>query len=178
MSLATDLASLPTPALLLSRERLEANVRNMAARHPGLRLRPHFKTARAAEVADLLAANGAMGFAVSTLAEAAFLAEHGHRDLLPAVGARPPAVDPRLGYGLVCDLGGEPLPGVRVFALSQEHGWLDRISGSELPWERLAIGSRVRILPGHACITAGGHAGYFVLGADRVEGFWQRVSGW
>lgn len=86
-----DLATLDTPSLILDRQRLEANLDRMAARADalGVRLRPHMKTAKSADVARLAAARGAAGIAVSTLREAAYFAAHGWHDIQYAVCVDP-----------------------------------------------------------------------------------------
>ena len=82
-----------------------------------------------------------------------------------------------LGFGQVCDLDGRAWPGVTVVGVSQEHG---RVSAkTPLPFDRLPIGGRVRILPNHACITAAGHDVYHVLdGGTEVMATWDRCRGW
>jgi D-serine deaminase-like pyridoxal phosphate-dependent protein len=72
-----------TPALLVDRARLEANVAAMAEamRRAGVALRPHFKTSKSLEVARLQADAGAVGFTCATPAEVDALLEAGHRDL-------------------------------------------------------------------------------------------------
>jgi len=86
-----DLPDIPTPALLLDRERLEANLDRMAVRAErlGVALRPHVKTHKCVEVARLQAARGARGFTVSTLPEAEILAASGFTDLTWAVPLAP-----------------------------------------------------------------------------------------
>lgn len=82
------LASLPTPALVLDRGLLAANLHRMhaaVARHR-VAFRPHLKTAKSAHIASLATAPEAGGIAVSTIAEAAHFAGHGFRDILLAVG--------------------------------------------------------------------------------------------
>jgi D-serine deaminase-like pyridoxal phosphate-dependent protein len=81
------LEALPTPCAVVDRARLEKNCARMqaiAARH-GVRLRPHLKTSKSIDVANL--AMGAERCAtVSTLEEAAYFAERGILDLTYAVG--------------------------------------------------------------------------------------------
>lgn len=74
---------LPTPALLLDLDILEANLRRMAARTAalGVTLRPHIKTHKCIEVAERQRALGARGLTVSTLYEARVFADHGFDDL-------------------------------------------------------------------------------------------------
>lgn len=79
----TAIADLPTPALLLDLDVLEANLEGMAARTRalGVALRPHIKTHKCIEIAKLQRSLGAMGITVSTLYEAAVFAEHGFTDI-------------------------------------------------------------------------------------------------
>lgn len=97
------LDDLPTPALVLDLAVLRRNVARMAAavaRHPGVALRPHMKTAKSAEVAAL-AAPGGGPITVSTLAEARHFAARGWRDQIYAVGVTPQKLDAvaQLGRG-------------------------------------------------------------------------------
>jgi len=77
------IAELPTPALLLDLDRLDANIARMAARCRdfGVRLRPHAKTHKSVEVAKRQRAAGAAGITVSTLYEARVFADHGFDDI-------------------------------------------------------------------------------------------------
>ncbi len=83
----------------------------------------------------------------------------------------------RIGYGALLDAAGRALPGVRLARLHQEHGFVE---GAEtLPMESLKVGTRVRVLPNHACATAAMHARYHVID-DRGEivDRWERTGGW
>ena len=86
---------LQTPALLLDRTRLQANLDAMHDRmkRHGVALRPHLKTAKSAEVGRLATAGQAGGITVSTLAEAEYFFEHGFKDILYAVGILPARLD-------------------------------------------------------------------------------------
>jgi D-serine deaminase-like pyridoxal phosphate-dependent protein len=43
----------------------------------------------------------------------------------------------------------------------------------------LPIGSRLRILPDHACLTAAAHPGCFLLKGGRPTGaYWERCNRW
>lgn len=88
------LADLQTPALLLSKPKLDANLARMAARLGGfgVPLRPHLKTAKSIDVVRP-ALEGAAGVTVSTLAEAEYAFAHGVRDVLYAVGIAPAKLD-------------------------------------------------------------------------------------
>ena len=89
------LADLPTPALLLDLEVLEANVRGMADRADrlGVRLRPHVKTHKCVEAARRQRDAGARGITVSTLEEARVFADHGFGDMTWAF----PVIPGRIG---------------------------------------------------------------------------------
>jgi D-serine deaminase-like pyridoxal phosphate-dependent protein len=89
------LDELQTPALVLDIGILKRNIARMAAavaRHPGVALRPHLKTAKSVPVAEL-AAPGKGAITVSTLAEAAHFAEAGFADQIYAVGIAPQKLD-------------------------------------------------------------------------------------
>jgi threo-3-hydroxy-D-aspartate ammonia-lyase len=77
------ISDLPTPALLLDLDRLEANLACMAERAAtlGVALRPHIKTHKCLEIAERQRALGARGITVSTLHEARVFAEHGFDDI-------------------------------------------------------------------------------------------------
>ena len=85
------LSELQTPSLVLDRPRLAANIAAMSARmtEQGVNLRPHLKTAKSADVARLATAAHSGGITVSTLAEAAYFAANGFRDITYAVGIAP-----------------------------------------------------------------------------------------
>jgi D-serine deaminase-like pyridoxal phosphate-dependent protein len=88
-------ADLETPCLVLDRPRLERNCARMKAKMAGLglALRPHIKTAKCAEVAEL-ACDDDRRLTVSTVAEARFFAERGFTDIVYAVGLIPAKVGP------------------------------------------------------------------------------------
>jgi D-serine deaminase-like pyridoxal phosphate-dependent protein len=82
-------------------------------------------------------------------------------------------------YGLVCDIGGEPIADLMMSQANQEHGILSLRGGSPGPLPDLPIGTRLRILPHHACATAAQHRAYQVADGDTtVHAVWPRVSGW
>lgn len=84
------------------------------------------------------------------------------------------------GYGLVCDISGKLYPDLIVGGASQEHGVLQIRSGSSGSPPELPIGAKVRILPNHACATAGQHDVYNVVstGGREIEARWPRIRGW
>jgi D-serine deaminase-like pyridoxal phosphate-dependent protein len=83
------------------------------------------------------------------------------------------------GYGAVCDpLTGERAAGVTVSSTNQEHGILTASTG-EMDFLRFPVGSRVKILPNHACATAAAYERYYVTeGSDEITCTWERVNGW
>jgi len=84
-----------------------------------------------------------------------------------------------VGYGLVVDAaGGASLPELHVARVSQEHGVVTA-PGGDLPFDALPPGTRVRVLPNHACFTAAAYESYHVVaGSDEIEAEWPRVNGW
>lgn len=82
------------------------------------------------------------------------------------------------GYGLVCDLDGQPLADYVLVGANQEHGIMARRDGAPGALH-LAVGTQVRILPNHACSTAAQYPAYQVVGPDgAVRATWPRFSGW
>jgi D-serine deaminase-like pyridoxal phosphate-dependent protein len=83
------------------------------------------------------------------------------------------------GYGLVLDERGALLSGLVMTGANQEHGILARRDGAPIEWSRFAVGTRLRILPNHACATAAQHAEYLVVrGSPDVVARWPRFGGW
>jgi D-serine deaminase-like pyridoxal phosphate-dependent protein len=75
-----------TPALLVDRPRLEANIQRFAAMaaQAGVALRPHIKTHKTLEIARLQLAAGACGLTCAKISEAEVYAEAGIDDLFVA----------------------------------------------------------------------------------------------
>ncbi len=83
------------------------------------------------------------------------------------------------GYGLVCDAAGRAFGDLIVSEANQEHGIVAHRSGDPRKLPDLPVGTMLRILPNHACATAAQFERYHVLDpAGRIEGTWQRFSGW
>ncbi|MBT2324839.1 DSD1 family PLP-dependent enzyme [Variovorax paradoxus] len=83
------------------------------------------------------------------------------------------------GYGLVCDLDGQPLDDLVLVGANQEHGIMAHRSGKIEGALHLPVGAQVRIIPNHACPTAAQYEHYKVLGTGReIAATWQRFSGW
>ncbi|MGH8200728.1 MAG: alanine racemase [Steroidobacteraceae bacterium] len=85
---------------------------------------------------------------------------------------------PDMGYGLILDVAGELIrPDITVTGVHQEHGEIR--SATALPFEKLQIGAKVRIVPNHVCMTAAMYDRYLVVdGSDRVIDVWERTNGW
>ena len=82
-------------------------------------------------------------------------------------------------YGQVCSVDGTVLPGYLLSAVNQEHGivshenMLDGGNGRRFP-----VGTRLRILPNHACATGAQFPEYHVLAKDDSIVIWDRLHGW
>jgi D-serine deaminase-like pyridoxal phosphate-dependent protein len=83
------------------------------------------------------------------------------------------------GYGQVCTEAGEPIDGYVMDSANQEHGILCR-SGAVDPQiaARFPVGTRLRILPNHACATGAQHPAYQALLAGGEVETWPRFYGW
>ncbi|MBN9307949.1 alanine racemase [Devosia sp.] len=90
-----------------------------------------------------------------------------------------PGLAEDIGFGLVMDVNAtRRIDGVTVGHVYQEHGML--VSDGPCPFDQLPVGTRVRILPNHACMTAAMHEAYHVVdgsGTDPVA-TWPRINGW
>jgi D-serine deaminase-like pyridoxal phosphate-dependent protein len=92
-----------------------------------------------------------------------------------STAALPP--ERQAGFGWVCDLDGRLLPGLVVRRVWQEHGLV--AATDPLPPGSFPVGSRVRILPNHACPMAAAYSHYNVIdGGPEVVATWSRINGW
>jgi D-serine deaminase-like pyridoxal phosphate-dependent protein len=83
------------------------------------------------------------------------------------------------GYGLVADLDGTLFDDLLMTDASQEHGILSMRPGSTADLPNLPVGTRLRVLPNHACATAAQHDQYQVTDGSRaVRAVWPRIRGW
>lgn len=83
------------------------------------------------------------------------------------------------GYGVVTALDGLPYPDLIVANTSQEHGVMMLRDGSKAELPELPIGSKVCILPNHACATASQFEAYVVTDDRQTQATqWSRISGW
>jgi len=80
---------------------------------------------------------------------------------------------PDAKFGWLCDVNTMAPLGLAIDAVHQEHGTV-RVSDSAV-YDRLPIGSMVRVLPNHACLTAAGGYGKFHTTDGAV---WHRLDGW
>jgi len=121
--------------------------------------------------------------AVSVLASVIGHNRAGHAIILDAgalalskdVGAN--AHLPDAGYGYVCDARTlERLGALSVNGVHQEHGTVT--IDDEAWFTRLPVGSLVRVLPNHACITCAAYEAFDVVRGEAVVARFPRVNGW
>lgn len=91
------------------------------------------------------------------------------------------------GYGLLCLADGTPLPGFTMSGANQEHGIVSLVDDAPTGAPagaatdivaRLPIGTRLRILPNHACATGSQFPEYQALSAEGETHTWTRFHGW
>ncbi len=83
--------------------------------------------------------------------------------------------DPTCGYGRILDCEGNDL-GLHVQSLSQEHGEIAVQSWAGL--NHLKVGTRIRILANHSCLTAAQHTHYNILKRNEIVDRWPIQRGW
>ncbi|MHA1164564.1 MAG: alanine racemase [Alphaproteobacteria bacterium] len=84
---------------------------------------------------------------------------------------------PDAKYGYVCDVETcVPYPGLSVLTVYQEHGMAP--VPDESWFERLPVGSHVRVLPNHSCMTCAAYDVYDVVRDGEIVEQWPRVNGW
>lgn len=84
------------------------------------------------------------------------------------------------GYGQPCALDGTPFDGLVLIGANQEHGILaarDGVAQGDLA-ARFPVGTRLRILPNHACATGAQFPEYRALSARGSIETWSRFHGW
>lgn len=84
------------------------------------------------------------------------------------------------GYGLVCGVDGTPLHGgtVLMTGANQEHGIIEATEGPALRPEDFPVGTRLRILPNHACPTAAPYEKLLLVRDGKVIEELPHVRGW
>jgi len=82
------------------------------------------------------------------------------------------------GYGQVCTEAGEVIEGLLLGSANQEHGvaWFSDAAVSVV--EQFALGTRLRILPNHACATGTQFDSYSALLPNGEIQVWERLRGW
>jgi D-serine deaminase-like pyridoxal phosphate-dependent protein len=88
----------------------------------------------------------------------------------------PVHVDPACGFGVILPLDGwEPIPGLKLASLSQEHGL---VLATPEAVGRLRVGSAVRIVPNHSCLSAACFDRYHAVRKGDVVDEWRPERGW
>jgi len=89
----------------------------------------------------------------------------------------PTHIDPDCGYGAVFSGDGKShFASLRVRSISQEHG---KIQGtSPIDYSALPVGTKLRIVPNHSCLSAALFDRYHVFRGDAAVGEWRPVRGW
>ncbi|WP_341864203.1 DSD1 family PLP-dependent enzyme [Gymnodinialimonas sp. 57CJ19] len=84
------------------------------------------------------------------------------------------------GYGVVCDADGRVIPGLIVTQTNQEHGVIARRPDYTGDIPDFPVGTKLRILPNHACATGAQHGQYHVIpkNTDAALKVWPRFGGW
>ncbi|MDA8747006.1 DSD1 family PLP-dependent enzyme [Litoreibacter sp.] len=84
------------------------------------------------------------------------------------------------GYGVVCDEAGSAIPDLIIVQAYQEHGIIAVRPGSDAKLPDLPLGTRLRILPNHACAMAAKFNEYQVIPQDPGAALkaWPRFGGW
>lgn len=83
------------------------------------------------------------------------------------------------GYGAVGQENGEVLGGYVMSGANQEHGIISRSGSPDHEIEkRFPLGTRLRILPNHACATGAQHPAYQAVMPDGTIETWPRFYGW
>lgn len=83
------------------------------------------------------------------------------------------------GYGLLTDSNGELLDNLQVTNVNQEHGIIEAVNDASINFNDIPIGSRLHIMPNHACATASMHKQYHVFDTQyNTYEIWMRIQGW
>ncbi len=93
-------------------------------------------------------------------------------------GTQDPGKD--FGYGAVCDEAGRLIEGLHMGGANQEHGilsWQDGHIDADMATQ-FPVGTRLRVLPNHACATAAQFPHYEVMTAQGELTRWPRFYGW
>ena len=88
----------------------------------------------------------------------------------------PVHVDPSCGFGVLFTPDGRRIPRLRLRALSQEHGEVEGAARED--FERLPIGSCVRVVRNHSCLSAACFESYVVVSEEEIVDEWRPARGW
>ncbi len=89
----------------------------------------------------------------------------------------PTHIDPDCGFGAIVSTDGRrALAGLRVASLSQEHGKIRGRGATDVG--KFPVGTRLRILPNHSCLSAALFDRYHVTRGNEVIEEWRPVRGW
>ncbi|MGB3126081.1 MAG: alanine racemase [Pseudomonas sp.] len=82
------------------------------------------------------------------------------------------------GYGQVCDEQGGVIEGLLLSSANQEHGVAQFDTGQVDVTAQFPLGTRLRILPNHACATGTQFGTYYALLENGDTQPWERLRGW
>lgn len=83
------------------------------------------------------------------------------------------------GYGQICTIDGTPLAGYLLTGANQEHGIVSTEEGVDTDIvQRFPTGTRLRVLPNHACATGAQFPQYHALAEGGLVQPWERFHGW
>ena len=83
---------------------------------------------------------------------------------------------PEVGYGQLCRADGSVIPDLYVTSVSQEHGHVKIRDESD--YAQFPVGTQLRVLPVHACMTAAAYDHFNLIRKNEVIESWDRVNGW
>ncbi len=83
---------------------------------------------------------------------------------------------PEVGYGQICNSDGTVIPELYVTSVSQEHGHVRVRDVND--YALFPVGSHLRILPVHACMTAAAYDYFNIIENGVISEKWDRVNGW
>jgi len=71
-------------------------------------------------------------------------------------------------------------PELKLVSLTQEMGVIEAAPGHKINYDSLPIGSTLRIIPHHSCLSSACYSEYFIIKGDTVLDNWQTCShlGW
>jgi D-serine deaminase-like pyridoxal phosphate-dependent protein len=89
----------------------------------------------------------------------------------------PTHMDPECGYGAFYSQDrSQAFPALRLTNISQELGRVEARPGFDI--EALPIGTRLQVIPNHACLTSALYDRYQICRGGRVVDEWRPVRGW